>query len=147
MRIIVSCLFLLTSAAYGEVYKWTDADGKVHYGDKPPVQIPIEQLDVDISPVNGSASGLRASEQRLLERIEKAEERAAKNRRDKAKQAAQEHQRQTLNDSKKRQLCESYRERVDKVQQQLRSGYSVSKGRKLHRKLRDYAKQIRRDCR
>ena len=30
--ILLTCLF---NSAYAEVYKWVDADGKVHYGDRP----------------------------------------------------------------------------------------------------------------
>lgn len=47
---ILSSLLLLAFAAgsaTAEVYKWTDAQGKVHFGDKPPAseKQPVEKID------------------------------------------------------------------------------------------------------
>ena len=45
MRSLIVALLVLTSslAVAGEVYKWIDTDGKVHYGDKPKV-LPAQQV-------------------------------------------------------------------------------------------------------
>lgn len=45
MRILFTLLLLLTSTAYGQVYKWTDANGNVHFGTQPP---PGQQEEVEI---------------------------------------------------------------------------------------------------
>jgi len=35
---------------FGDVYKWTDEEGKIHYGDKPPTGDPIERIEVKKPP-------------------------------------------------------------------------------------------------
>jgi len=44
--ILFSSLFILSFSAHAEVYKWTDADGKVRYGDRKPVNKEADILDV-----------------------------------------------------------------------------------------------------
>lgn len=49
-RIAPIILFLaLPLAAYGQLYKWTDKDGKVQYSDRPPPADARQQKKVDIS--------------------------------------------------------------------------------------------------
>lgn len=45
MRILFTLLLLLASTAYGQVYKWTDENGNVHFGTQPP---PGQQEEVEI---------------------------------------------------------------------------------------------------
>ena len=40
--------FLKPFSAYGEIYRWVDAQGKVHFGDRPPSTQKTEKLDIDI---------------------------------------------------------------------------------------------------
>ena len=38
---------LCTSAAFAsDVYKWTDADGRVHFGDRPPEGAPVQEIRI-----------------------------------------------------------------------------------------------------
>ena len=47
-RILITLVVLLhTQSASAEIYKWVDAEGKSHYGDKPVVH--AQQLDIDIT--------------------------------------------------------------------------------------------------
>lgn len=47
LRFCVFVLALLTSGwGYGQVYKWVDENGKVHFGDKPPVNSKAEELNL-----------------------------------------------------------------------------------------------------
>lgn len=39
----------------GELYRWVDKDGKVHFGDRPPVGTKSESLAGQLKPVNGAA--------------------------------------------------------------------------------------------
>ena len=54
--VIVVCACLgLSSLASGQVYKWTDEQGKVHYGDQPPNQQSSKQIAVQKSAISNSA--------------------------------------------------------------------------------------------
>ncbi|MBT8136981.1 MAG: DUF4124 domain-containing protein [Gammaproteobacteria bacterium] len=46
MRFLLFSLILLTTAASANVYKWTDATGRVHFSDKPPATA-AEKLDIE----------------------------------------------------------------------------------------------------
>lgn len=50
MKIVLAllCCSLLAAPALADVYRWVDADGKVHYSDTPPpAQQPTERLEVE----------------------------------------------------------------------------------------------------
>lgn len=57
-RVILSLLtmFLLIchSVTQAGIYKWVDANGKVHYSDKVPAQEKAQELDVDVGPVEAN---------------------------------------------------------------------------------------------
>lgn len=58
LRLLAGCVALLTlgmPAAAG-VYQWTDANGKVHFSDKPPVNRPSRTLDVPGTPAPDTGS-------------------------------------------------------------------------------------------
>ena len=44
---VVVCLSV--SMVYGEIYKWVDENGKVHFGDEKPEQTQTEQVDVQVN--------------------------------------------------------------------------------------------------
>jgi glutaredoxin len=54
-KIILSLclLLLLVTTAGGQVYKWTDENGKVHFGDRPPVEAATEQVEINENTVAG----------------------------------------------------------------------------------------------
>ncbi|SHF24970.1 protein of unknown function [Microbulbifer donghaiensis] len=45
---------LLSSAAAcaGDLYRWVDEDGKVHFGDRPPMEAEAENIEGELRPVN-----------------------------------------------------------------------------------------------
>ncbi len=46
---LIASLMLVPAAHAGDVYKWTDGQGVVHYGDKPPdAQVASKRLDVGV---------------------------------------------------------------------------------------------------
>ena len=52
-KLLAFCLsvFLLGSLgiSYAEVYKWRDNEGNLHFGDKPPLEVSAETVDVKIN--------------------------------------------------------------------------------------------------
>jgi hypothetical protein len=87
MRHLVALLILacLSPAAAGEIYRWTDAQGRVHFGDRPPAgageALPLTSSPTPPAP-EPDAGARRAQRERLLrafeaERREREEQAAA----------------------------------------------------------------------
>jgi len=53
IRVII-CLFILASSSLfaGEILKWVDEDGNIHYGDAPPISAETERVRVLSAPSN-----------------------------------------------------------------------------------------------
>ena len=62
MRYLMA-LTLLTSISLhaGEIHKWIDADGNVHYGDAPPITVKTESVRIQSAPSNPGKSLPRLS--------------------------------------------------------------------------------------
>ncbi|MDO7653450.1 MAG: DUF4124 domain-containing protein [Porticoccus sp.] len=65
---VVVCLS--ASTVYGEIYKWVDENGKVHFGDEKPEKIQTEQVNVQIN----SFESLSVSDSDFLEARERKSE-------------------------------------------------------------------------
>ena len=50
LLILLTTLSLFSANTYSEVYKWTDENGKIRYGDSKPASIKSKKLDIKISP-------------------------------------------------------------------------------------------------
>jgi len=48
-RIFYIFFFLITVSVHAEIYKWTDEDGKTHFGDKPPADVESSIIEVKIN--------------------------------------------------------------------------------------------------
>ena len=56
LTLLIAFLTLVVAGAAGaQVYKWTDKDGKVHYGDHPPADSKTEQVKVSVQSFGGPA--------------------------------------------------------------------------------------------
>lgn len=56
VTVVVSALLLLTAGpSLGQIYKWTDSNGKVHFGDRKPGSENTETVTVKVTPRSGSA--------------------------------------------------------------------------------------------
>jgi hypothetical protein len=56
--IVFFALFALASAALAEeLYRWVDADGKVHFGDRPPLAAKAENIEGAMRPINTADGG------------------------------------------------------------------------------------------
>ena len=62
MRSLIYLMLLAsTSLSAGTIHKWTDADGNVFYGDRPPVSAETENVRVQSAPSNPGAALPRLS--------------------------------------------------------------------------------------
>ncbi|MFC1684138.1 DUF4124 domain-containing protein [Pseudomonadota bacterium] len=53
LRMFLLCLLLgSTVAVHAEIYTWVDAQGKKHFGDKPPTDQAVEKLDVQVNVIS-----------------------------------------------------------------------------------------------
>jgi hypothetical protein len=64
-------LLLLTAAAGADVFKWTDADGRVRYGQHPPAGVQAERLKSAPAP---AAPTQRKSPQQQLQDMQRQQE-------------------------------------------------------------------------
>ena len=78
----LAALLLFCAGVQAEVYPWTDENGKVHFGDRPPVNTEAESLEMpEVTPSETpevSAQERRERQRRLVEALE--EERMEKER-------------------------------------------------------------------
>ena len=73
------CMVILFSSAAtvaGKIYKWTDAEGKVHYGSEKPADADAEKMKVDTSKtgVNRGAAALDDLKQQVDDEAERIKE-------------------------------------------------------------------------
>lgn len=76
------CLFISLSLAgvfsHGEVYKWVDAQGRVHYGDKPPASAKAEDISDKI--IINSFEGTEVTANEFFDAVEETRAEEARNR-------------------------------------------------------------------
>lgn len=46
LMLVVYCAYSAPAAFAADVYKWTDADGRVHFGDRPPAGLSIQEIRI-----------------------------------------------------------------------------------------------------
>ena len=78
-------LFLLPSISLGGIYKWVDADGKTHYGNKPPQTSQIEKLNIKVKqpvvpkePKEEGKNGIESDKKDTKNKLKSAEPEASK---------------------------------------------------------------------
>ena len=135
--------WLLATATQAQVYKWTDAAGQVHYGDRPSTQFPSEQVETAAPPADPAATGLRPGEQKLLQEITTEERRLTRQRQTQAREEARHGQAEA---ARRRTRCESYRRRLQRLEDKLVAGYKVRESDRLHEQQDDYRMKIREYC-
>lgn len=96
---------LISAAASAAVYRWVDAQGQVHYGDRPPVDVRAESIPPALPPGDDGAYQALQDYVRTLE-AQRAE---------RAKEAEQQHQKEEHAAARKAE-CESSRERRSRLE-------------------------------
>lgn len=54
--VVLSACVLLADTASAKIYKWKDADGKVHFGDRPPENQKVDEIKAPAEPARDSTS-------------------------------------------------------------------------------------------
>lgn len=126
---LMVALFLATAplgGAQAKVYKWTDANGKVHYGERPPAGAEAESLRIKSKDNAADAAPASAGERRARQRkLLKAFEADRKEREaDKAKARKQ--------DAKREQACARMKQYID---QEAQAKYLYRKDAKTGEKI------------
>jgi hypothetical protein len=64
-RVLALCVFAVFAFAArgGEIYKWTDAQGQVHYSQTPPDDAPVQVVPIQPSPERAKAMPAKPTEQ------------------------------------------------------------------------------------
>jgi hypothetical protein len=93
---VVIFSLLLSFTAQAEVYKWVDADGKTHFGDKVPESAKVEAINLPSTPRSSqpdiSPQEIKQRQQKMLEVFE--DSRNAKNAKQAEKLAQEQERRQ-----------------------------------------------------
>ena len=64
--LVLISLCLIPLSANADVYKWVDANGQVHFGDRPPIHAATSEVTVNTAPASADA-GARERYQRMTE--------------------------------------------------------------------------------
>jgi hypothetical protein len=107
--LLLACLAMAAPAAVSasEIYKWTDAEGNVHFGDRPSGAATEERLGINSSATDPER--VRAVVQaRNNARTERNEQRAA------AAEAEPTAEELRAAEAERQQKCDTYRERLQK---------------------------------
>ncbi|MBD3641679.1 MAG: DUF4124 domain-containing protein [Marinobacter sp.] len=132
------CL-LATTPAHAEVYRWTDANGAIHFSDKPPRRLPHSELELREPVTVPMAENLRQSRNISATRDEVQTMLTASDRPQKPQSSRQ-------SDDKQAKTCDGYRNKLDRIQSQLRAGYKNDRGNSLREKRRRLSKAYSREC-
>jgi len=55
LRVLLFAILIVPLLASSEVYKWTDAQGRIHYSDSPPPEAKAKQVKIKVSSIQGPA--------------------------------------------------------------------------------------------
>ncbi len=102
----VMALTIAAGAAASEIYRWVDAEGNVHYGDRPSGEATEQRLELTYARTDGSAVEKRV-QNRLDAQSARAEARAEREKAD------QEAAKEAETAAEQQKACESARARLE----------------------------------
>lgn len=120
-RLLLLTGLLLPLTAAAGIYKWTDADGNVHYGEKPPAG---EQAESMTGRGAGNGSGAEESRQQYRESIREFNEARQEQKENAAKDAQKQAARQ--------RQCEAARAALERLETQSRLQYINEEGERAY---------------
>lgn len=144
--ILLFCFIFTPQFTFADLYKCTGSEGTISYSDSPcSGQENIEVL-IDNRPDEAegpTATGLRPGEHAFLREIEQRRIKALREREQRRRISAQ----QEMDRKSRQKTCEKYRQKIKEYKDELRSGYSISRGNYLEEKMTEYRERVRKECR
>ena len=137
-QLVLLSVLALANTANAELYTWTDDQGNTHFSDRPPASVdavPVTLSSPSVIPMKGNIrTGKKVGA--IHRQIEQtlAKDRPGPNSSSIGPSAAEIKQ------------CDKLRQRIERVQQQLRAGYSNDRGNRLRRQRRELSQTYSRDC-
>ncbi|MFO7529365.1 MAG: DUF4124 domain-containing protein [Marinobacter sp.] len=132
------CL-LATTPAHAEVYRWADANGAIHFSDKPPERLAHSELQLRSPVTVPMAENLRQS-RKISATLDQVQTMLSSS--DTPRQSRSTRQ----SEDKQAKTCDGYRKKLDRIQSQLRAGYNNDRGNSLREKRRRLSKAYSREC-
>lgn len=138
----VFAFLVIPAVSAAEVYTWIDEQGVAHFTDIKPSEREHEHVELrrpSLIPMRENITrGKRVST--INEQVNRSLESGnGAERASSEKQRARERER-------KNARCAGYRQKLDRIQQQLRAGYSNDQGNRLRRQRREVSQKLSREC-
>ncbi len=146
------CFF--AQAVMAQVHRWVDEDGRVHYGDRPPAQVESKTVDIEKVPLStipprndpGVNTGLRPTEEHLLQEMERDRKAREKEREEQEKEKAKKQAQRVKEQEKRFQQCTTATRRYEEVRRRLSQGYTATEGIKLNAQADKYRQDMKAYC-
>lgn len=136
MALSLLCVALATPAT-AEIYRWTDANGAIHFSDTPPKQQRHASVTVQPPVTVPMSENIRQADKvrRSRAEVNRLLEPGSRDRYARARET-----------EKLARQCEKYRKQLDRIQGQLRAGYGNDRGNRLRQKRRQVSQLYSREC-
>ena len=142
--VLLLCSLCWALPCLGQIYRWEDAQGRVHYGNQPPSDA---QLLIPEQPKSSSTpQGLRDGEREKLKQIQSEQAQRRKYAAEQARKAAQTQRSEALLQSKREEKCRYYTDLQEEIRADLRRWHTSQQGVKLRRQEHKYGEQVNRWC-
>ena len=137
---IAALLFcsVMAVAAHAEVYRWIDANGSIHFSDVPPSLQEHSRITVREPVTVPLSANIRQSE-KVRQSREAVEQMLEPENPQRFAMASKKSEAQTAR-------CEKYVRQLERIQSQLRAGYSNDRGNSLRQKRRKVSQLHSRNC-
>ncbi|NMT62203.1 DUF4124 domain-containing protein [Marinobacter orientalis] len=130
----------IPAVSVAEVYRWIDDQGVAHFSDRKPSEGEHEQVELNrpsLVPMRENITrGKRVSA--ISEQVNRSLQ-AGNGRQPSGKPEARARERNNAR-------CQGYRQKLERIHQQLRAGYSNDQGNRLRRKRREVSQKLSRQC-
>lgn len=143
-RLLLLGLLVLSAPATAEFYKWTDKDGNVHYGEKPPENTELQNIDTSTVNTMSAEESSRAARE-LNATMEDRRAYQQRQEQAKAKEARQKQQMQ--------KRCKYMRNDLANLNRQMRIFHTNDQGERIYlddeqrqKKIVELQKNVKQYC-
>ena len=141
--LFITLLYLissLTQPSFAELYKCKDNKSKIIYSDKPCFKTTSQELEIVDSTID-----LSIATKLYKQKQEENNNRFSSKKRDKAKKI-NKGKVISIKTKKESMECKSYKEYIRNGKKQLKSGFTISEGKRIKRSIDEYSKLYDTNC-